>query len=239
MVSLLKIPAGSPGAVSENLVSFAGCTDPEPYLMVLESNHPLRPAAPLVAYLNEICPLSEEAITVIMEQTGIVEYKKGQLLVCSGIDADNLYFIQKGVIRGYAKFAGRDNTMWLSSENELVGSIPDLGISPPSDLQLQLLEDSTLIRIPKAFLEYLYAHFPEGNQLLAAIREDLLRSISNKTYGAGKYSAEAKFSRFCETQEKLIARVDSRYIASFMGISVNTFMQLVHGNSIGISMHKI
>ena len=185
-----------------------------------------------IAYVNEICPLNEEALTELLAQTEIIYCKKGQSPAGSGQAKDNFFFIQKGVIRAYTKTAGGEITMWLNSDNELAGSIPALGIVLPFDQEMQALEDSTLIRIPQSFLEYLFEHFPGANLLGRALFDDHYRCLRNKSYGRRNCSAEEKYNRFCETQGSLLERVDAKFIASFLGMSVITFNRLVYGTSV-------
>lgn len=180
----------------------------------------------LTSFFNEICPLSEEAIASIHERTQAVFFKKGQSLSTLQTKNDNLYFILKGVVRGYVKHQGKDITMWINADQEMVGSIPELGILLPSEQLLQALEDSILIRIPQKLIEYLYEHFSEAHLIGRALLEDHNRRTRERTSIRHISSAKEKFIRFNETLPELSNRISPRYIASYLGIKVETLSRL-------------
>ena len=180
----------------------------------------------LTSFFNEICPLSEEAISSIHERTHAVFFKKGQSLNKVSTKNDNLFFILKGVVRGYIKHQGKDITMWINADHEMVGSIPTLGILLPSDQHLQALEDSILIRIPQKLIEYLYEHFSEANHIGRAMLEDHNRCNMERACIRRITSPQEKFKQFNETLPDLFDRVPLRYIASYLAMTQDTLSRL-------------
>jgi CRP-like cAMP-binding protein len=185
----------------------------------------------LTSFFNEICPLSEEAISTIHEWTWAVLFKKGQLLRAQSTKNDHLYFILKGVVRGYTKQHGKDTTMWINADHEMVGSIPSLGILLPTNQHLQAIEDSTLVRIPQKLIEYLYEHFPEASLIGRALIEDHNRCNTDRACIRRIFSPEEKFKRFNETLPSLLDRIPLRYIASYLAITQRTLSRLRRGGS--------
>jgi len=195
-------------------------------LTLVQKNPDNQDSSALASFFNEICPLSEEAISSIHEQTQTVSLKKGQSLTTLATKDDNLFFILKGVVRGYIKYQGKDITMWINADHEIVGSIPNLGILLPTDQHLQALEDCILIRIPQKLIEYLYEHFSEANLIGRALLEDHSRRMRDRAYIRRISSAEEKLMRFNEILPELTDRIPRKYIASYLGIKQETIAHL-------------
>lgn len=182
--------------------------------------------SPLISFFNAVYPLNEEVIACINEHTFPVSFKKGKFLVSPFNESDNLFFTVKGVIRGFIKEEGKEITTWIIEENDIVGSIRNLGLKLATEEYLQALEDSTLIAIPKTLIEHLYETFPETNLIGRIIMEDNYRGAEERAYICRIPSAEKRYRRFVETQPGLLNRIALKYIASYLGITLETLSRI-------------
>ena len=195
--------------------------------LTLVQKHPYnKDSSALTSFFNEICPLSEEAIVSIHEQTRAVFFKKGQSLSKPSAKNDNLFFILKGVVRGYVKHKGEDITLWINADHEMVGSIPVLGILLPSDQHLQALEDSILVQIPQTLIEYLCEHFSEASLIGRALIEDHNRCTMEGDSIRRITSPEEKLKKFNESLPELSDRIPLEYIASYLAMPPDTLIRL-------------
>lgn len=182
--------------------------------------------SPLAFLLNKIYPLSPEAVFHINQHTNPAFIKKGKFLISPFEENENLYLIIKGVIRGYIKEEGKEITTWINEENEIVGSIRNLGLKAVTTEYLQALEDSVLIAIPKTLIEFLYEHFPETNIAGRILLEDNYRGAEERAYVCRIPSAEKRYKRFLETQPSLLNRIPLKYIASYLGMTLETLSRV-------------
>lgn len=188
--------------------------------------HKYNGTSPLVAFLNTICPLSKAAASFINQQTFPCSVMRGKFLISPTSKNENLYLVIKGVIRGFIREDGKEITTWLNEENEIVGSIRNLGLKAVTEEYLQALEDSDLVAIPKSVIEDLYARFPETNVAGRLLLEDNYRGAEERAYICRIPSAEKRYKRFLETQPGLLNRISLKYIASYLGITLETLSRI-------------
>lgn len=186
--------------------------------------------SPLTAIFKELYPLSGQAVECIDKSTFPLLIKKGKFLI-SPFDEnhDNLYFIIRGVIRGYMLADGQEITTWINEEMELVGSIRNLGLEIETEEYLQALEDTTLIAIPKSFLAYMYEHFPEVNIIGRIMLEKSYRDAEERAYISRLPSAGKRYERFANTRPNLLNRIPLKYTASYLGMQLETLSRIRAG----------
>ena len=182
--------------------------------------------SPVSIFLNAIYPLHKDAIEIIDRETFPVFIQKGKFLMKPGNKGEIIYLVLKGVIRAYIKEDGKEITTWINEENEIVGSIRSLGLYIPSEEYLQAIEDTQLIAIPYRMVEYLYETFPEANIIGRKILEESYRDAEERAYISRIPSAEKKYKRFIETRSHLINRVSLKYIASYLGMTLETLSRV-------------
>ena len=77
----------------------------------------------VVTILNYFHPVSESIVRFLKEHAYLVFFNKGELLLEEGQVCEHIYFIRKGVVRGFIKEGKRDITTWITAEGEMVSSI--------------------------------------------------------------------------------------------------------------------
>jgi CRP-like cAMP-binding protein len=182
--------------------------------------------SPVIAFFTSIGPLSDGAIREFDENTFPLFIEKRRLLLKPGSIADHFYFIVKGVIQGCIKDEGKFLTTWINEENEIVGSIRTLGTQEPCTEYLQALEDCELIAIPVAFTEIVFDKYPETNIIARRLWEHNYRGAEDRAYIGRITSAEKKYKYFLEKQPNLIKRISLKYIASFLGMTLETLSRV-------------
>jgi signal-transduction protein with cAMP-binding, CBS, and nucleotidyltransferase domain len=77
----------------------------------------------VVTILNYFHPVSEGIVKFLKEHAYSVFFNKGELLLEEGQVCEHIYFIRKGVVRGFIKDGKKDITTWITAEGEMVSSI--------------------------------------------------------------------------------------------------------------------
>lgn len=182
--------------------------------------------SPVIALFENIMPVCDAIKNIINEETYVVRIKKYKYLI-SPIDINlNLFFILKGVVRGYVRDDSKEITTWISSENDVVGTIRNLWDRGYSDEYLQALEDLELICIPIAMSQYLYATYREANFVGRVMMEKYYQSAERRAFIARLSSAEKRYKQFLGTHPTLVDRISLKYIASFLGIRLETLSRV-------------
>ena len=182
--------------------------------------------SPLIPFLNSIFPLPKEAIRIFDQDSFLVSVEKKKFILKPGAIPTYFYFILKGVVQGYIKEEGRQITTWIMEEKEIVGSIRTLGTDNPCQEYLQALEDCELVAFPIATTEYLFDHYPETNVIARRLWEHNYRSAEERAYIGRIPTAEKRYNHFIHTQPNLVNRISLKYIASYLGMTLETLCRI-------------
>lgn len=172
------------------------------------------------SFYTEVLELSDaNLVRILAANSKIRLLKKGDILQHIGSASTELYFLSKGLLRGFLLDAkGRDVTdCFAYIRGTPVVSCTDLG--EPSLICIEALEDSELIAIPFGIVLPLLSR----NLYLISLYNRLLRD-SLKMHWENKmvlvqYTAAERYQWFLENYPGLIERVNHRYIASFLGMT--------------------
>jgi CRP-like cAMP-binding protein len=151
---------------------------------------------------------------------------KGEFLVTAGTMCPNIYLIKKGVLRSYVKEGLKEITTWISREQELVTCITSLGLQQNARENIQALEDCELSGLSLENLQYLYDHFPEANIVGRKILEKYYRDAEERAFIARLMEATSKYKHFIATKSDLLNRVPLKFIASYLGMTLETLSRI-------------
>lgn len=183
-------------------------------------------ATPLLHVLSCLHPLTKRVEDYLCNHVRPMKVKKKKLLLREGTICNNVYFIRKGVIRGFTFEGQREITTWISTDNELVTSIPALDEPVPSLDNIQAIEDCELLMLSFEELNWLYEHYPEFNYVGRKLIQRYYGDAERRAYLARLNNAEDKYRYFLGRHEALSTRVPLRYIASYLGITLETLSRV-------------
>src|SRR6202008_5129835 len=113
----------------------------------------------LIAHLSSIISVSKELESEINSISKKISFPKGQIILNSSERSDNLYFIEKGLLRGYYFNDGKEITNWFAQEMEFATSFYSFISNKPALENIQALEDCELVQLKNAELQKLYLKF--------------------------------------------------------------------------------
>lgn len=183
-------------------------------------------AVPLLQLFNYLHPISKATEKYITENTFPEKLSKGQSLHLAGNICDAIYFIKKGAVRGYIMDGGKDKTTWISVENEVVSSIYSFVKQVPSIENMQAIEDCEFLRMDQVDLEKLYEISPDFNIAARRVYERYYADAEVRALTVRLSNAEKKYEFFLQTYDHLANRVQLTYIASFLGITLETLSRV-------------
>lgn len=175
-----------------------------------------------------------QLVQMLSENSQIKVIKKGDILQYIGSVSTALYFLMKGLLRGFLLDAkGKEVTdCFVYAHGTPVVSSIDLG--EPSLICIEALEDSELISIPFSVVLPLVGSNLELITLYNRLLSNSLKMHwENKTVLAQCAAAE-RYQWFLKNYPGLIDRINHRYIASFLGmtpVSLSRTRQILRGLS--------
>ena len=183
-------------------------------------------------FINLIHPISQKAAVYIDSKSFFCTIPKGKTIIQAGIVCPYLFLINKGLLRSYFKDGHKDITTWISAENEMATSISSFFGQLPSLDNIQAIEDCELTGFHYEDLQYLYDHFPEVNVAARKLLELYYRSSEERAYIIRLSKASFKYNYFLKTRPFFSNRIPLKYIASFLGVTIETLSRLRKDNSI-------
>jgi CRP-like cAMP-binding protein len=183
-------------------------------------------AAPLIYVLNMFHPISPEVAAYLNHHSFPCSFKKGTILVKADTIAGNVYFIKKGVVRGFVQEGKNDITTWITTENEMVTSISSFDLQVPASENIQCIEDCDLLGMSYDDVQRLYIELPEFNIVIRKVLEKYYRDAEGRAFISRLTSAEGKYIHFLKTSAHLANRIPQKYIASYLGLAEETLSRV-------------
>jgi len=180
----------------------------------------------VITTLDYFYPLSEGIKNYFRKHSYACSFRKGKLLLKAGQTCEHIYFIKKGAVRGFIKEGTKDITTWITAENEIVTSISSLDIREPAQENMQAIENCELLALTYADFQDLYIRFPEFNIVARKLLQKYYRDAEGRAFIARVTSAEKKYRLFLIRYGHLANRIPLKYIASFLGITLETLSRV-------------
>jgi CRP-like cAMP-binding protein len=187
---------------------------------------------PLLNLFNALHPIGKRVGIYLQKNIYCCAVKKGDFLVKAGEVCDSIYFIRKGVLRGFITEDDKDITTWLTIENEVVATITGFLLQKPTMENIQAIEDCELLAIRWEDLDRLYIKYPSFNIVGRKLTEQYYMYAENRAYITRLHDAEKKYEILMQLYAHLLNRIPLKYIASFLGITIETLSRVrARGNT--------
>lgn len=182
--------------------------------------------APLLQVFNSFHPVGKGVEQYLLKNMYCCSVTKGRLLVKSGERCDSIYFVKKGVLRGFIEEGDKEITTWLTMENEIVAAIGSFLLQTPTPENMQAIEDCELMGIKFTNLDRLYLQHPSFNIVGRKITELYYVYAENRSYITRLHDAQKKYELFLQFYPHFINRIPLKYIASFLGMTIETLSRV-------------
>ncbi len=181
---------------------------------------------PLLTVLRYFHPIHSGIETYLQEHITAHSFRKRKLILKEGFRCEHVYFIIKGAIRGFTREGPKDITTWINVENQLVSSIFSLNQQTPSLENIQALENCELLALTYDDLDALYLLYPETNILARKLLQVYYADAEKRAFIARLTKAENKYRHFLLLHEPLSNRIPLKYIASYLGMTLETLSRV-------------
>jgi len=177
-------------------------------------------------FANALFPISLDAIKYIDDHSFFCKIPKGKIFLKQGNICPYVFIVNKGVARGFIKNGKKEITTWITAENEMVTSISSFFSQTPAIENIQALEDCELTGLSFDILENIYKRFPEMNIVTRKLLEKYYCDAEDRAFVGRLPKAVDKYKHFLKTKPQLINRIPLKFVASFLGITMETLSRL-------------
>ncbi|HQU82767.1 MAG TPA: Crp/Fnr family transcriptional regulator [Pyrinomonadaceae bacterium] len=175
---------------------------------------------PLIEYFNRLIPLDTEERRLVYELFKPRSYRRRQYVLQEGDVCNHLNFVLHGCLRLYkADEKGNIHTLQFASENWWIIDIGSFYGKKPSELNIDALEDSSVLRISYENFILLYTKAPKFDRIFRVLIENSFVALQNRLLQNISSTAEERYRSFMEIYPHLANRLPQTQIASFLGIT--------------------
>ena len=180
----------------------------------------------LLNQLTNYYSLSESANDALQECFVKISLAKGEYLLSEGKICKQLYFLEKGALRGFYNLDGKEITHWFGFENDFVTSFHSFITQEPAVENIQLLEGSILWAISKEQLKELFNQHHEIERLVRIVYEKYYLRLEERFVNAQFKTARERYGNLLQQTPHILERVSLGCIASYLGISQETLSRI-------------
>ncbi len=155
-----------------------------------------------------------------------MKFAKGEMILKDGEICENIYYIDKGLVRQFYFKNGKEVTEHLGEDRTIFMFIESLFREIPSHLQVEALEPSMVYALPKHRLEsvalhnvniqILYRKILEESLILSQVHADLVRFET----------AGDRYKKIFKLMPQVVLRAPLVYIASYLQMTPETLSRV-------------
>lgn len=181
----------------------------------------------LLEHVASIISVSKELEDAIVSASKKTELKKSEIIISSGDKCNDLFFVNKGLLRGYyLDEDGKEITTWFAQEGEFATCFYSFVSKQPSFEIIQSLENCELTSISHSSLQSLYIKFPETERIGRIITENYYIKLEERILNLQFKTAKERYSNLILSKPGLLQRVSLGQIASYLGITQETLSRI-------------
>ena len=175
-----------------------------------------------IAWQRTVYPLSDEAADRLLEGMEHLRYPRHTVISREGAREPYVWFMEKGLARAYVEREGKDVTLWFASDGEMI----NFAYRGVAAYQVELTEDSRLLRIPSQRLEKLMEESLELCNWGRKLQEYYLREYENYFINDSWSDARAQYEALLRSRPELFQKVPLKHIASYLQITPQSLSRI-------------
>ena len=189
------------------------------FILLLESYHPEKRA------------LSNQLKAFLGSALHELSYRKKYQLLNENQVPSYAWYLTKGTARVhyYDQYSQQEVTSWFWFKGELVISLNSFFRQHPSGENIQLLEDSTLLRISFADMQIMNRQYPEYRQAEKLLFEDYYSRFNEHSRNMYCQPTRVRYEQLEKTHKELLNIANQKDIASFLKMHPKSLSHLRSG----------
>ena len=175
---------------------------------------------PFLRYVRQYISLDPEEEALLLSKARVKNYRKGQYVVQNGEICRYENFVLSGCLKTfYIDSEGQEHIVMFAIENWWTTDLGSFITQTAADLDVQCVEDSTLLQFSFDELEQLYLTVPKLERFFRIIIQKALAATLKRLVNNFSLPAKDRYLRFREQYPQIEQRVPQYMIASYLGIT--------------------
>ena len=176
--------------------------------------------------IRQVVFLSDEELALIDEFFESKSLKRNEFLLAGGSVCHFISFIASGSLRHFHVKEGTEKTCDISFENAWVTDFQSFTNGTASAINLQAMEETTVLVIRRDNLLRLYKECPKYESFGRVMAEQVAQRSSEIAMSLSSDKPEERFTKLLDKQADLFQRVPQKYIANLLGISPESLSRI-------------
>lgn len=170
-----------------------------------------------------ISDVSRERLLLDMEE---VPFSKGDFVLREGQRNHYAYFVKTGFSRAFAVRDDKDLTLWFAGEGEMAVLTPGHTPNPISNVNIEALENSILLRISRQKMESLFEESVELANWGRRLAESFLLEYEHFFINYSWTDASQQYDTLIKEYPELLQKASLKQIASYLGITPQSLSRI-------------
>ncbi len=173
-------------------------------------------------YINEL-------MAALNQQLTITDHRHRCLLLNEGHTSDYMYFVGKGIVRGFYfdEGTGREQTSILWNEQSIVCDPVSFFQRRASDVNIEVMPGSLLLSISYVQLQDIFKAFPETEIFARCISLQYVFYYSERARQLAGVSPWDRYLHLLTTHPGIELRISKEIIASYLNVTPQTLSKMV------------
>lgn len=170
-------------------------------------------------YYQRLVSLTEEEWQILESNFKVYQLPKNSIVHQAGKVCDEVYFVNKGIIRSYSKIEDREYIEAFFVEGDYLSDYSSFLTQSPGMSIIEALEETELIALDYASVQRLYKEIPALQKFGRLMAEFLFLLISERSNSLLFESPEQRYQKLVNKKSIILQRVPQYMIASYIGIT--------------------
>ncbi len=167
-----------------------------------------------------------EAMEAVVSHIEVEEYNKRDLIVKKGDICTKWFFVGEGIVRVFFEKNNTEITDLIAPEGWAFPLVECYYENMPANANIEALEPCKILTLEKDTLLGLQKKYPELALITRTILKRFLTYNQHRVDSLMFETAEEKYDRLLANIPKILLRVPSLYVASFLGITPETLSRV-------------
>jgi len=178
------------------------------------------------AFISNFSYLNNDEIEIIVSNTVLKEFKKGNILLKEGTISTECYAVIKGCVREFYIKDGLEKTTAFFTEGQSVNSFSSYTNQLPSKHYLECSEDCILTVGNQNLIDQMCDRIPRLAKFIKNEVEKDAGALQDRMARFMTSSPEERLLDLLENNPSLINRVPQHQIASYLGITPESLSRI-------------
>ncbi len=180
----------------------------------------------LIQYISNNISLSENELPKLERLFTHKEYKKNDYFLKHNQKVNFIYFLSRGIVKGYEFENGNEVVKHLVEENNFFTDFDNFQSKSSTIQTFQAVTDCEAFRISKKDFDYILKEFPDFQLFVNSIIQESLSCKMERLSDFQTLTAKERYLKLMNTSPKLIQEVSINDLSSFLGIAPSSLSRI-------------